>query len=68
MNNYVDAFNQNAADFGAQAGPAIDALNHSADLVARSMSDALMPELRDALNAWVDAARGLPNRSASHSR
>jgi hypothetical protein len=66
VNNYVDAFNQNAADVGARAGPAIDALNHSADLVARSMSDALMPELRDALNAWVDAARGVATAIAGN--
>ena len=66
VNNYVDAFNQNAADFGAQAGPAIDALNHSADLVARSMSDALMPELKDALNALVDAARGVATAIAGN--
>ena len=59
VNNYVDAFNRSAADAGAKAGPAIDALNHSADLVARSVSDALAPNLRDALNAWVDASRGL---------
>jgi hypothetical protein len=59
VNNYVDAFNKNAADAGTKAGPAVDALNHSADLVARSTSDALSPDLRDALNAWVDAARGL---------
>ena len=59
VNNYIDAFNRNAADAGAKAGPAIDALNHSADLVARSVSDALAPNLRDALNAWVDASRGL---------
>jgi lysophospholipase L1-like esterase len=59
VNNYVDAFNQNAADAAAKAPAAIDALNHSADEVARSMSDALAANLRDALNAWVDAARGL---------
>lgn len=59
VNNYVDAFNANAADAAAQAGPAVDALNHSADQVARSVSDPLTPELRDALNAWVDAARGV---------
>jgi hypothetical protein len=59
VNNYVDAFNKNAADAAAKAPPAIDALNHSADLVARSVSDPLSPNLRDALNAWVDAARGL---------
>src|SRR3954471_8697791 len=61
VNNYVDAFNHNAADAAAKAPPAIDALNHSADLVARSVSDTLAANLRDALNAWVDAARGLAN-------
>ena len=59
VNAYVEAFNQSAADADAMAGPAIDALNHSADLVARSVSDPLTPELKDAMNAWVDAARGL---------
>src|SRR5262245_4971430 len=58
VNNYVDAFNQNT-DVAAKTGPAVDALNHSADQVAGSLSDALAPELRDALNAWVDAARGV---------
>ena len=59
VNNYVDAFNKNAADAAAKAPPAIEALNHSADLVGRSVSDPLSPNLRDALSAWVDAARGL---------
>ena len=66
VNNYVDAFNRNAADAAAKAAPAIDALNHSADLVARSVSDTLTPDLRDALNAWVDAARGLATAIAGN--
>jgi hypothetical protein len=66
VNNYVDAFNRNAADAGSKAPPAIDALNHSADLVARSVSDTLSPNLRDALNAWVDAARGLATAIAGN--
>jgi hypothetical protein len=66
VNNYVDAFNQNAADVAAKAGPAIDALNHSADLVARSITDELTPDLRDALNAWVDAARGVATAIAGN--
>ena len=66
VNNYVDAFNRNAADAGAKAGPATDALNHSADLVARSVTDTLSPDLRDALNAWVDAARGLATAIAGN--
>ena len=66
VNNYVDAFNKSAADVPAKAAPAIDQLNHSADLVAGSVSDALAPNLRDALNAWVDAARGLATAIAGN--
>jgi hypothetical protein len=66
VNNYVDAFNKSAADATAKATPAVDALNHSADLVAGSVSDALAPNLRDALNAWVDAARGLATAIAGN--
>ena len=66
VNNYVEAFNKSAADATAKAAPAVDALNHSADLVAGSVSDALAPNLRDALNAWVDAARGLATAIAGN--
>ncbi len=59
VNTYVDAFNTNPAEVARTAGPAVDALNHSADLVAGSISDPLTAELRDSLNAWVDAARGV---------
>ena len=57
VNAYVDAFNEDAADVDATEGPAVDALNHSADLVAGSITDALPPDLTDALDRWVDAAR-----------
>jgi len=66
VNNFVDSFNKNGADAAAKAGPAIDALNHSADLVARGVSDVLAQDLRDALNAWVDAARGLATAIAGN--
>ena len=66
VNDYVDASNQSAADAEAKAVPAVDALNHSADLVARSVSDPLIPELKDAMNAWVDAARGLASAIAGN--
>lgn len=59
VNAYVDAFNESAADADSKTRPAIDALNHSADLVAGSIKDPLMPELKDAMHEWVDAARGL---------
>ncbi|RDH80184.1 hypothetical protein DVS77_02050 [Mycolicibacterium moriokaense] len=66
VNDYVGAFNSGSADAASKAGPAIDSLNHSADLVAQSISDPLAPDLRDALNAWVDAARGVANAIAGN--
>ncbi|WP_206428639.1 hypothetical protein [Mycolicibacterium stellerae] len=66
VNNYVASFNSGAADAASKAGPAVDSLNHSADLVAQSISDPLSAELRDALNAWVDAARGVANAIAGN--
>ena len=66
VNNYVEAFNKSAPDATPKAAPAIDALNHSADLVAGSVSDALAPNLRDALHGWVDAARGLATAIAGN--
>jgi hypothetical protein len=66
VNDYVKAFNSSAPDAPEKAGPAIDSLNHSADSVAASMTDPLSPELRDALNAWVDAARGVANAIAGN--
>jgi hypothetical protein len=59
VNIYVRARNQDAPDAAAKAAPAIDSLNRGADLVANSVSDPLSVELRDALAAWVDAARGV---------
>jgi hypothetical protein len=59
VNKYVDAYNKNTPDIGATAGPAIDALNHTADLVSGSLSAPLSPELTAALKGWVDAARAL---------
>ena len=66
VNTYVDAANTNPAEISRTAGPAVDALNHSADLVAGSISDPLTPELRDALNSWVDAARGVATAIAGN--
>lgn len=66
VNAYVDAFNRSAGDVTAKAGPAIDALNHSADMVARSIADPLGPELTGALNGWVDAARDVATAIAGN--
>ncbi|MBS9533583.1 hypothetical protein KIH27_08280 [Mycobacterium sp. M1] len=58
VNKYVAAFN-NGGDIAGTAGPAADALNHSADVTAEAVNDKLSSELRDALNAYVEAARTL---------
>jgi len=57
VNAYVDAFNQGAGNVGSTEGPAVDALNQSADAVEGSMTDIIPPELKDALTQWVDGAR-----------
>ena len=46
-------------DAPAKVGPAVDALNRSADLVSGSLTSSLSPELTGALKGWVDAARQL---------
>lgn len=55
VNAYVDAVNEDTTEVAVRAGPAVDALNVSANLVSSGISDMLSPQLRDALNAWVGA-------------
>ncbi|MCV7267167.1 hypothetical protein [Mycolicibacterium doricum] len=57
VNAYVDAVNENSPEVGARAGPAVEALDISANLVSSGISEVLSPELGDALGAWVGAAR-----------
>lgn len=64
VNAFVSAYNGNAPDVGAKTGPAIAALNTSADLVARSLSEPLSDELENALKAWVDSARNVAHTIA----
>lgn len=59
VNAYVEAYNVDAPDAPAKAGPAIDSLNRSADAVAGSLSDPLPADLRTALGGWIDSARQL---------
>jgi hypothetical protein len=66
VNDFVAAFNQ-GRDTAPAEGPAINALNTSADAVAGSMSGALSSELREALNAYVDAARAVANVIGQHA-
>lgn len=57
VNAYVDAVN-GWGDPAAAAGPAAEALNHSADLVDAEISNSVPQHIRDALTAWSSAARG----------
>jgi hypothetical protein len=59
VNAYVSAYNGDAPDVASKVGPAVKALNTSADLVAGSLSGPLSVELQKALQAWVDAARNV---------
>lgn len=56
VNAYVDAFNEERGDVASTEGPAVDALDQSADAVENSISDIVPDELKDAFNAWVDGA------------
>jgi len=66
VNAFVSAFNQGRST-APMEGPAIDALNDSATTVANSFSDALSQQLKDAFNAYVDAARGVANAIGTHA-
>ncbi len=66
VNAYVMAHN-NGRNTGPLEGPAIDALNNSATTVGNSFSDALSQQLRDAFNAYIDAAHGVANAIATHA-
>ena len=66
VNAYVGAFNSGGADAVAKEGPAIDALNKSADLVSGSLSNVLSAQLSDALTGWVNAARAVAGAIKGH--
>lgn len=57
VNAYVGAFNRERGDVAKTEGPAVDALNQSADAVEGSVTGVVPPELRDAFTAWADGAR-----------
>lgn len=56
VNAYVRASNTEGGDTEATAGPAVDALNQSADAVEKSISDIVPKEVRQAFMGWVDGA------------
>ena len=65
VNDFVAAYNQ-GGDVTANEGPAIDTLNHSADLVEADSGGPLSDDLHHALNAYIDAARDLAAAVRSH--
>ncbi len=67
VNAYVSAFNQATPDIAATEGPAVDALNKSADTVAASITEAIPDELRAAFNDWVSGAHRVAAAITGHA-
>lgn len=66
VNAYVGAFNGGRGT-GQFESPAIDALNNSASTVGNNFSDALSSQLKDAFNAYIDAAHAVANAIGTHA-
>ena len=66
VNVFVKTYNQGHST-GPTEGPAIDALNDSASTVSGALNDAMSSDLRDAFNAYVDAAHGVANAIGTHA-
>ncbi|KAA0108212.1 hypothetical protein CIW47_15910 [Mycolicibacterium sp. P1-5] len=67
VNAYVSAFNQATPGVAATEGPAVDALNKSADAVAGSITDAIPAELKTAFKDWVDGAHATAKAIIGHA-
>jgi hypothetical protein len=65
VNDFVAAYNQ-GRDTTPSEGPAVDTLNHSAELVEGNSGGPLSQDLHQALNAYADASRDLANAIRSH--
>lgn len=65
-NEFVQAFNSGRGT-GPTEGPAIDALNDSATTVANSFNDAMSQQIKDAFNAYIDAAHSVANAIGTHA-
>jgi hypothetical protein len=66
VNEFVGAFNA-GRNTGPTEGPAIQALNDSANTVSNNINDALSQQLRDSFNAYIDSARGVANAIGTHA-
>lgn len=65
-NSWVDAHNS-GGDTSGPSGPAVDALNRSADAVAGAITEAMPSEMRDTFNAYVTAARSVADAIATNA-
>ena len=61
VNAYINAHNANAANEASLLGPAVDALNRSADSVDKSLTSDVPADLSSALTAYSGAARKSAN-------
>ncbi len=66
VNDYVAATNQ-GRDTTVTEQPAIDALTHSAEAVAGDIKGPVSQQLREALNAYNDAARDVAGAIRAHA-
>jgi hypothetical protein len=66
VNDFVAAYN-NSGNTSSAEGPAVDALNHSADTVEGDANGPLSQELREALNTYDDAARNVAKAIRAHA-
>ena len=56
VNDYVKAHNEDSGQVEAKLGPAVDALNQSAEAVEASITDIVPEEMKDVFTKWVDGA------------
>jgi hypothetical protein len=66
VNDFVAAYNNNGNTSSVE-GPAVDALNHSADTVEGDANGPLSQELREALTTYEDAARDVAKAIRAHA-
>lgn len=67
VNAYVTAFNQEGGDMATTEGPAVDALEQSAEAVQGSLSDIVPKDLQGAFTDWVDRAQETADAIIKHA-
>ena len=67
VNAYVNAFNQEGGDMAATEGPAVEALQRSAEAVGGSITDVIPTNLHEAFASWVDNAHATADAITKHA-